>query len=114
MEKLPNKSEKVYLVIGAQVFPIKKPVTTLGRALDNDLVIQNSLVSRHHAELRVEDGQFILYDLNSTSGTFIENEKIENRPLKSGDHIHLANVSILFVIETEPLEDDSETETGRL
>ena len=104
--------QKVYLVINSQVFPLKKEATSLGRKLDNDLVLQDALVSRYHAEIKFEEGKFIIYDLDSTSGTFLNNKKIKKSILYSGDLILLANIPIMFIDESGSLESAAEKVTG--
>ena len=103
---------RVYLVINSQVFPLKKETTSLGRKLDNDLVLQDALVSRYHAEIKFEDGRFTIYDLDSTSGTFLNNKKIKKSVLYSGDLILLANTPIMFIDESGSLESQADKITG--
>lgn len=105
--------QEVYLVINSQVFPLQKEITSLGRKLDNDLVLQDALVSRYHAEIKYEDGKFTLYDLDSTSGTFLNNKKIKKSILYSGDLILLANIPIMFIDESGSLESAADKETDR-
>ncbi len=111
---LPQKEKKVYLLINAQIFPLKKSVTSIGRKLDNDLVLQNIEISRNHAEIRFEDGKYNLHDLNSTSGTFLNNKKIDNSILYSGDLILVADVPMMFIDESWTLDSDPEKATGEL
>lgn len=57
---------------------LRSPVTTLGRAADNDVVITGAdatVVSVHHAEVREENGRWVLHDLASTNGTFVDGER---------------------------------------
>jgi pSer/pThr/pTyr-binding forkhead associated (FHA) protein len=84
-------------VINKQVVPLIKPVTTLGRQLASDIVIHEEFVSRFHAEIIWENGNYILVDKNSTSGTFVNGKKISRCVLNSGDLIGLANIYIMFV-----------------
>ena len=56
-QKYP-KEKGAYLIINSQIFPLNKTVSTIGRKLDNDLVIQDSLVSRVHAEIRFEKNRY--------------------------------------------------------
>ena len=69
----------------------------LGRDIDNDIVIGNEAVSRWHSQIRLEYAQFVLYDSNSTSGTFVNNKRINRCVLNSGDLISLADVKIMFI-----------------
>lgn len=62
---------------------------TLGRQSDQDLVMLDSRISRHHAQIVQKDGQYAIEDTDSRHGTFVNNEQVKSRILKSGDHISL-------------------------
>jgi pSer/pThr/pTyr-binding forkhead associated (FHA) protein len=104
----------VYLIINNQVFPVDKDCVSIGRRLENDIVLQEDVVSRHHAQIRFEFGEFVIYDLNSTSGTFVNNKKISRCELKSGDIILLAGIPIMFVDNGERVRNRSGKQTQRL
>jgi pSer/pThr/pTyr-binding forkhead associated (FHA) protein len=87
----------VFLIANRQVIPLVKPVTTVGRLFGNDIVFHEEFLSRHHAEIAQEDGKFVLYDNNSTSGTYVNGKKIERCVLNSGDLISFANINLMFV-----------------
>jgi pSer/pThr/pTyr-binding forkhead associated (FHA) protein len=87
----------VFLIINKQVVPLTKTVTTLGRQLENDIVFHEQFLSRFHAEIIYENEQYVLYDKNSTSGTFVNGKSINRCVLNSGDLISLANIYIMFV-----------------
>jgi hypothetical protein len=77
--------------------PLRKSVLTLGRALDNDVVLENVRVSRQHAELRRVGDQLHLRDLRSTPGTFVNGRPISGETtLAPGDRIRLADLELLF------------------
>jgi pSer/pThr/pTyr-binding forkhead associated (FHA) protein len=109
-----KKNKKAYLIVNSQVFPLTKEITTIGRKLDNDLVIQDILVSRKHAEIRFEDGQFFIFDLDSTGGTYLNNKKVTEAKLFSGDLIMISNIPLMFIDESKSLEADSAAITGDL
>lgn len=77
-------------------FELHHPVTRLGRALGNDVVIPDARVSRFHAELRLEDGAFVLRDLGSTNGTWVADEPIDQRRLREGERISLGGFVLTF------------------
>ncbi len=81
---------------GRRHVPLAKPVVTLGRALDNDIVIDDMRVSRHHAQLRVRQGHYVLYDTGSSGGTTVNNRPVTECVLGAGDVIGLAGVQIIF------------------
>ena len=87
----------VFLIINKQIIPLTKPTTTLGRQLENDIVFHEEFLSRFHAEIVHEDDKYVLYDKDSTSGTFVNGRKIDRCVLNSGDLISLANIYIMFV-----------------
>ncbi len=60
---------------------------TMGRLGDNDLLLRDSRVSRHHAQIVHEDGHLTLVDLGSRHGTFVNSKKIERHRLVQDDRI---------------------------
>lgn len=112
---MPNEPEKnVFLIINQQITPLTKDVTSFGRHLDNDIVLQNESVSRVHAEICSENGNYILTDKQSTSGTFVNGRRIVRCVLNSGDLIKLANIQIMFVNNNSKIADHSALATSNL
>lgn len=69
---------------------------TLGRYPDNNVALPGVSVSGHHAEIRYEEGRFILYDLGSTNGTFVNRRKIIGpNMLKPGFQVRIGDVELL-------------------
>ncbi len=85
---------------GRRHVPLVKPVVTLGRALDNDVVLDDPRVSRHHAQLRVRQGRYVLYDTGSSGGTFANQQPVSEVVLNAGDVISLAGAQIIFGEDT--------------
>jgi pSer/pThr/pTyr-binding forkhead associated (FHA) protein len=95
---IPHTNQNVAsLVVNKQVIPLSKRITKLGRHLENDIVFHEEFLSRYHAEIILENGQYVLYDRNSTSGTYVNGKKIDRCVLNSGDLISLVNIQIMFV-----------------
>jgi pSer/pThr/pTyr-binding forkhead associated (FHA) protein len=112
---MPNQPEKnVFLIIQQQITPLTKDMTSFGRHLDNDVVLQDESISRHHAEIHSEDGKYILTDKQSTSGTFVNGRRIARCVLNSGDLISLANIQIMFVNNNSKIADHSAQATSDL
>lgn len=99
--KLPKGA---FLIIRSQVLPLDKEVVSIGRGSDNDLVLHEPTVSRHHAKLVARRGRYTIADLNSASGTFINGEPVRQQVVRSGDIISLAGVSLLYVENHTKLE----------
>ncbi len=76
-------------------FLTKKP-TAIGRLENNNIVIPDPSISRHHAEISYKQGQFYLVDLNSANGTFLNGRKIEEKRMKNSDQIGLGKVTLIF------------------
>jgi hypothetical protein len=102
--KLP---ENAFLIVeGVKVFPLTLPVVNIGRRLDNQLVIDDPRVSRNHAQLRAIKGRFVVFDLNSTGGTFVNGQRASQTVLYPGDVISLAGVALIFGQDNPPPRPD--------
>lgn len=70
---------------------------TLGRDPKKaDLVLDDDTVSREHARVQYENGQFVLYDLASKSGTFVNGHRIQRQMLYDSDRLELGRVNLVF------------------
>ncbi len=99
--------ENAFLIIeGVKVFPLSAAVVNIGRRLDNTLVIDDPRVSRNHAQLRSINGRYVIFDLNSTGGTFINGRRASQGVLYPGDVISLAGVTLIFGQENPPPRSD--------
>jgi pSer/pThr/pTyr-binding forkhead associated (FHA) protein len=71
--------------------------TSLGRAIDNDIVVADASVSRHHATIMPQNGGFALRDLSSQNGTFIRGQRIDGScKLANGDEVRLGDAPFVF------------------
>jgi hypothetical protein len=99
--------ENAFLIVeGVKVFPLKLPVINIGRRLDNQLVVDDPRVSRTHAQLRAIKGRFVVFDLNSTGGTFVNGQRASQVVLYPGDVISLAGVALIFGQDNPPPRPD--------
>jgi pSer/pThr/pTyr-binding forkhead associated (FHA) protein len=82
--------------------PVKVPVVNIGRAGFNDVVIEDPSVSTSHAKLQRRDDVWVLTDLGSTNGTFVEGERLSGEvALGPGTTVKFGEVAVLF----EPLDE---------
>jgi predicted component of type VI protein secretion system len=102
------------LIIDLRVFRLNPLETSIGRKMENDCVINHSTVSRNHAKIAHEDGSFVLYDLNSTGGTFVNNVRVDRKTLRTGDIILLGSYPMMFMYEDPETIQKHEKGTGLL
>ena len=103
-ERIP---ENAFLIVeGVKVFPLTVSVVNIGRKLDNQLIIDDPRVSRNHAQLRSIKGRFVVFDLNSTGGTFVNGQRTSQSVLYPGDVISLAGVALIFGQDNPPPRPD--------
>ena len=85
-----------------QRLPVKTPVVNLGRADYNDIVLPDPSISTSHAKLQRREGVWVLVDLDSTNGTFVDGERVRGEaPLAPGGTVRLGDVQLLF----EPVDE---------
>jgi len=109
-EESDNIPENAFLIIeGVKVHPLNEAVVNIGRRLENQLVIDDPRVSRNHAQLRAIKGRFVLFDLNSTGGTFVNGQRTSQTVLYPGDVISLAGVALIFGQDNPPPRPDLAT-----
>jgi len=77
---------------------LAEPLITIGRDPGCDITLNDTRVSRLHAELTREDGQFILRDRKSTNGLRVNNESVQSKPLVPGDHL-VIGASVLQLVD---------------
>jgi hypothetical protein len=71
-------------------------LTRLGRAIENDIVLEDSTVSQRHAVISFDDGDAFLRDLGSSNGTFIEGYRVPGGRLTNGTAIKLGRVALIY------------------
>jgi hypothetical protein len=85
------------IVNGRRHISLDKPLVTIGRRTDNDVIIDSPLVSRQHAHVRWRYGRFVLYDAGSRGGLRVNGEPCKECVLQPGDLITLAEqVSLIY------------------
>ena len=76
-----------------------KEMVSIGRARDNDIVIENLSVSRNHARLKKQDGKFVLTDMNSANGTLVNGVRISKTEIANNDEITVGKHTLIFSME---------------
>jgi DNA-binding NtrC family response regulator len=89
-----------------QVFAIKAPDLTIGRGAGNRLAITNDpFVSRDHCVIRESNGEYLLEDLDSQNGTFVNGIPVRRRTLSHGDHVQAGGSVFLFLTPAGDFEE---------
>ncbi len=78
-------------------FPLHKPVMRIGRSSNNDIVLDDPLLSRHHARLDRQKDGWVIADLNSFNGTYVDGVRIRTPwPLRYGNRIKVGDTMMIF------------------
>jgi len=97
-----------------EVIPLHSMPITLGRTgkeWEPDISFNNAFVSRQHASIYYENGQYYIKDLNSKHGTYLNEQRLEpnhSAPLKESDKISLAKDIIILSFSSSNLEETLE------
>jgi pSer/pThr/pTyr-binding forkhead associated (FHA) protein len=75
---------------------LKKKRTTLGRKLECDICLDDSLVSDEHASIVRTDGGFVIEDLNSRNGVTLNGREVHEKKLRNGDMIEIGSFKLKF------------------
>jgi len=94
-----------------RVFNVEQEVASIGRANDNDIILNDFSVSRRHAYLKKEDGGWVLYDNGSTNGVRVNDTAVPRAVVKDGDQVLIGTFVLRF--RDEPTE-DVKPKRGRL
>ncbi len=79
-----------------QVYRLEREVTQIGRHVSNDIVVNDRRVSRHHAQVRFENGRFVIYDLGSLNGIGINHTTVRQHTLRDGDLVSVGSYDFIF------------------
>lgn len=102
-DELPCNAQLI--VNGERTYPLNDAIINLGRSRDNHIVLDDPYVSRHHAQIRLRFGRYTLFDAESQSGTFVNDVRVREHTLQTGDVIRVGRAQIVY------LEDDTAFES---
>lgn len=106
LEDLPLATQqpqlRYKLLLDERAIPLTSVPVSLGRSLENDIILEDPSVSRRHAQIIHRYGRLLLRDLNSRYGTFVNGRRIEECVLRPGDVIGLGEVTLRLEQMEEP------------
>lgn len=93
-----NIPDRAYLIVGGKDnYQLEKAVINIGRHSDNNLIINEPHVSRHHAQLRAINNRYVIFDVGSTGGLLINGKPTSQSALHPGDVIRIGLVNLIYV-----------------
>ncbi len=93
----PGAMPKAFLIVnGLTTFAIDQPVINIGRDPSNQLHLDDRRVSRLHAQLRLVQGRFVIFDLDSKGGTIVNGVAVSSHVLNAGDVVLLGGVPLVY------------------
>ncbi len=95
---------------GLQEILLKPGLNRLGRVEDNDFQIRDDSVSSHHCEIELKDGVVTVRDLNSTNGTFIDGQPVQQAVLHPGQVLCLGTVPM--ICQADPVMEPADIPAG--
>jgi pSer/pThr/pTyr-binding forkhead associated (FHA) protein len=102
VEALPPGSALLVVKRGPNAgswFPLDRPIISAGRHPHTDIFLDDVTVSRKHAEFRSNDDDgFLVVDLGSLNGTYVNREAVDSAVLESGDEIAIGKFRLTFLI----------------
>ena len=78
-------------------FLLDQDVTTAGRHPDSDIFLDDVTVSRRHAEFRREGGGFVVHDVGSLNGTYVNRQRIDVAALAGGDEVQIGKFRLVYL-----------------
>jgi pSer/pThr/pTyr-binding forkhead associated (FHA) protein len=99
IEGLPESSAMVVVKRGPNAgskFVLESDVTRAGRHPDSDIFLDDITVSRRHAEIVRAEGGYVVRDVGSLNGTYLNRERIEEATLRNGDELQIGKFKLVF------------------
>jgi two-component system cell cycle response regulator len=111
VERIRGGKKRAFVVVLSgdrmgEMFPLKNDRTTIGRGLQTDVRINDEGISRTHAVVEMEDGDYLLSDAGSTNGTYANGNKVNRYKLQEGDKIQIGASSVLKFTYHDDLDED--------
>jgi pSer/pThr/pTyr-binding forkhead associated (FHA) protein len=91
-------------------FLLDRPTTSAGRHPESDIFLDDVTVSRRHAEFRREGGEFVVVDVGSLNGTYVNREPVDTAVLANGDEVQIGKFRLVFL--TGPRAGDRGADQG--
>ncbi|HET6744717.1 MAG TPA: DUF3662 and FHA domain-containing protein [Candidatus Limnocylindria bacterium] len=99
----PDSAQRAYLLVNTDgappvQFDLGGALISIGRASDNDVIVDDAQVSRHHCQLKLQHGAYGFADLGSRNGSFVNGQPVTEVALGPGDVIRIGSTEIEFQV----------------
>jgi hypothetical protein len=99
----PDSARRAFLLVSTRggrpvQFDLGGPLISIGRASDNDVIVDDPMVSRHHCQLKLQHGAYGFADLGSRNGSRVNGQQVSEIALGPGDVIQIGDTEIEFQV----------------
>jgi pSer/pThr/pTyr-binding forkhead associated (FHA) protein len=97
-----NKIPRLVAIDGplsGQTFYLDRPIVSIGRLASNDIRLEDLYVSRHHCVIRTKGDEYMIEDLKSANGTYVNGEFVKACSLKEGSLIQIGTSILRFRLQ---------------
>ncbi len=98
----PAPKNPQIVINGERTIQLKKKTINIGRSDNNDIILDDPRISRYHLQLRLRFGSYTLFDIQSTTGTTVNNVAVREYRLQSGDVIRIGQTQIIYTEDSPP------------
>jgi hypothetical protein len=92
----PQLPKAFFIIDGETHVPLGQAIVTIGRQTDNQIILNDSRVSRYHAQVRYKFRRWMITDLNSTAGIVVNGRRVAECVLRAGDVVLLGLTQLIF------------------
>lgn len=105
--------KKPQLIIneGERIIELKETILNIGRADDNHIILDDPFCSRHHLQLRLRFGSYTLFDVDSRAGTTVNNIRVAEHQLQSGDVIKVGHTQLVYLTHSDKSNTSNTTQS---
>lgn len=112
--KEDSSSHACLILHGDKVVPLTKSVINIGRKQNNQIVINDLRISRTHAQIRRIQEKYVIFDVGSTGGTYVNSTRINQQDLRTGDVISLAGYTMIYTEDECIIDEKSKEKTSEI
>lgn len=96
----PDNSKQAFLLLkspeSTRWITINDPFT-VGQHKDNELIVSDDFVSSRHCQIFRDNTEWMIHDLNSTNGIYVNHQKVSEKVLRDGDMVQIGNLLMIFM-----------------